>query len=374
MKKLTALILALCMVLCCFAATAEEETYEIGIIQLVQHPALDAATQGFKDALTEKLGDKVKFDEQNASGDVPACATIATTLVSNGVDLIMANATPALQAAAAATSEIPILATSITHYGTALDMNEVWKGYTGINVSGTSDLAPLDQQAAMIKELFPDTKTVGLVYCSAEANSVYQIDEVAKYLAEMGIETQRFPFSDSNDLASVTQSACDSVDGAGVGDALTSDSCDQVKVSSLLHAVSAIVSTTHSPSAISLCINLIFSNLFHRFFNMNTHSPAFMAKGRLPGSFLLAVPAIRAVRAVRKRAHKHVGISLFITFMGPHYLCRIFFDVLAGDHVQRLSVRGERGVLEPPVHLALPGDVRRQRLLPPAVIAAVQVA
>ena len=212
MKKLTALILALCMVLGCSAAMAEGKTYNVGILQLVQHPALDAATQGFKDALTEKLGDNVKFDEQNASGDVPACATIATTLVSNGVDLIMANATAALQAAAAATSEIPILATSITHYGTALDMNEDWKGYTGINVSGTSDLAPLDQQAAMIKELFPDTKTVGLVYCSAEANSVYQIEEVAKYLAEMGIETLKFPFSDSNDLASVTQNACDSVD------------------------------------------------------------------------------------------------------------------------------------------------------------------
>ena len=212
MKKMTALILALCMVLCCFAATAEEKTYEIGIIQLVQHPALDAATQGFRDALTEKLGDKVKFDEQNASGDAAACATISTTLVSNGVDLIMANATPALQAASAATSEIPILGTSVTHYGTALDMNEDWKGYTGINVSGTSDLAPLDQQAAMIKELFPDVKTVGLIYCSAEANSVYQIEEVAKYLADMGIESKKFPFSDSNDLASVTQNACDSVD------------------------------------------------------------------------------------------------------------------------------------------------------------------
>ena len=210
MKKLTALILALCMMLCCSAAMAEGKTYNVGILQLVQHPALDAATQGFKDALTEKLGDNVKFDEQNASGDAAACATIATTLVSNGVDLIMANATPALQAAAAATSEIPILATSITHYGTALDMNEDWKGYTGINVSGTSDLAPLDQQAAMIKELFPDAKTVGILYCSSEANSQYQVDVITGYLTELGFTVTPYSFTDTNDVASVAQKACES--------------------------------------------------------------------------------------------------------------------------------------------------------------------
>lgn len=213
MKKILALALALCMLLGCTAALAEDATYNIGIIQLVQHPALDLATQGFRDALTELLGDKVVFDEQNASGDPATCATIANGFVSADVDLIMANATPALQAAVAATADIPILATSITVYDVALDIPaDEWKGYTELNVSGTSDLAPLDQQAAIINELFPDAKTVGLIYCSAEANSLYQVTTIAGYLTELGYETVMFPFADSNDLASVTQSACDASD------------------------------------------------------------------------------------------------------------------------------------------------------------------
>ena len=213
MKKILALVMALCMALACTAALAEGETYSIGIVQLVQHPALDLATQGFQDALVEELGDKVTFDVQNASGDIPTCATIANGFASADVDLIMANATPALQAAVAATADIPIVATSITVYDVALDIPaDEWQGYTGLNVSGTSDLAPLDQQAAIIAELFPDAKTVGLIYCSAEPNSLYQVTTVAGYLNELGYETVMFPFADSNDLASVTQSACDASD------------------------------------------------------------------------------------------------------------------------------------------------------------------
>ena len=116
MRKITALILACVMLLsltACGSAQKEDGKYTVGICQLVQHEALDAATQGFKDALTEKMPD-VKFDEQNASGDAATCAVITSTFASNGVDLIMANATPALQAAVAATGDIPILATSIT--------------------------------------------------------------------------------------------------------------------------------------------------------------------------------------------------------------------------------------------------------------------
>lgn len=157
-------------------AAADGKGYNIGICQLVQHEALDAATQGFKDALVEKLGEgSVKFDEQNASGDSANCATIVNGFVSNGVDLILANATAPLQAAAQATADIPVLGTSITDYATALDISD-WTGTVGNNISGTSDLAPLDQQAAMIQELFPDAKSVGLLYCSAEPNSVYQCD------------------------------------------------------------------------------------------------------------------------------------------------------------------------------------------------------
>lgn len=165
-------------------AAADGKVYNIGICQLVQHEALDAATQGFKDALVEKLGEgSVKFDEQNASGDSANCATIVNGFVSNGVDLILANATAPLQAAAQATADIPVLGTSITDYATALDISD-WTGTVGNNISGTSDLAPLDQQAAMIQELFPDAKSVGLLYCSAEPNSVYQCDVIEGYLNE----------------------------------------------------------------------------------------------------------------------------------------------------------------------------------------------
>lgn len=205
MKKIVALALALVLVMAAACASAAE----IGICQLVQHPALDAATQGFKDALTEKLGDDVTFDEQNASGDAVNCATIINTFVSNSVDLILANATPALQAAVAATADIPVLGTSITEYGVALGIDD-FNGVTGINVSGTSDLAPLNEQAAMVKELFPEAKKVGLLYCSAEANSIYQVKVVGEELVKLGYETEEFAFTDSNDVASVTQNAADS--------------------------------------------------------------------------------------------------------------------------------------------------------------------
>ena len=206
MKKLVTIALAVMLV--AMAACASAAT--VGICQLVQHVALDQATQGFKDALVAKMPD-VEFDEQNASGDAVNCATITNTFASNGVDLIMANATPALQAAVAATGDIPILATSITEYGVALDIDN-FTGVTGMNVSGTSDLAPLNEQAAMVKELFPDAKKVGLLYCSAEANSIYQVKVVGEELAKLGYQTEEFAFTDSNDVASVSALAAGECD------------------------------------------------------------------------------------------------------------------------------------------------------------------
>ena len=182
------------------------ETYKVGICQLVQHEALDAATQGFIDALNEKLPGQVEIDNQNASNDIPMCSTIVNQFISADVDLIMCNATPALQAAAAATTTIPILGTSVTEYGVALGISN-FDGTVGGNISGTSDLAPLDQQAAMIQELFPDAKNVGLIYCSAEANSQYQVDVVKAELEKLGYTATLYSFSDSNDLAAVTESA-----------------------------------------------------------------------------------------------------------------------------------------------------------------------
>ena len=191
--------------------SADGASYKVGICQLVQHDALDAATKGFKDALTEAFGDAVTFDEQNAQGDSNTCSTIINSFVSDNVDLILANATPALQAAQAGTNEIPILGTSVTEYGVALGIDG-FDGTVGGNISGTSDLAPLDEQAAMLHELFPDAKNVGLLYCSAEPNSQYQVDTVKAALEELGYSCEYYAFSDSNDLSTIATKAASESD------------------------------------------------------------------------------------------------------------------------------------------------------------------
>ena len=213
-KQIFTAVLSAAMAGSMLAATVsaeEAQSYTVGICQLVQHEALDAATQGFKDALTDKFGDAVTFDEQNAQGDSNTCSTIINSFVSNGVDLILANATASLQAAVAGTNEIPILGTSITEYGVALELED-FDGTVGGNVSGTSDLAPLDEQAAMLNELFPDAKNVGLLYCSAEANSQYQVDTVKTELEDLGYSCEYYAFSDSNDLSSVVTTASSECD------------------------------------------------------------------------------------------------------------------------------------------------------------------
>ena len=222
MKKLFALLLsaALCLSLTACGGSSASDTadtgddtantdaaiYTVGICQLVQHDALDAATQGFMDALNEALPGQVEFQNQNASNDIPLCSTIVGQFVAADVDLILANATPALQAASAATVDIPILGTSVTEYGVALEIAD-FSGTVGGNISGTSDLAPLDQQAAMLHEWFPDAKNVGLIYCSAEPNSQYQVDVVKAELEKLGYTATLYSFSDSNDLAAVTEAA-----------------------------------------------------------------------------------------------------------------------------------------------------------------------
>ena len=220
MKKLISLVLAAVMALslvACGSGSKDKDTdtgdktYKVGVVQLVQHEALDAATKGFTDALKEALGDKVEVVEKNASGDSNNCSTIVNGFISDKVDLIMANATPALQAAASATSTIPILGTSVTDYATALEIAD-WTGTVGGNISGTSDLAPLDKQAAMLQELFPNAKKVGMLFCSSEPNSKYQVDEVTKLLSAAGFTCTEYTFTDSNDVSSVTQKACDDSD------------------------------------------------------------------------------------------------------------------------------------------------------------------
>lgn len=216
MKKMLSLILATVMLLSLAACGGNSTTsstdsaagkYVIGICQQQPHAALDSATKGFQDAVIAELGeDNVDFILQNASGDLTTCTTIVNDFVSKKVDLIMANATTALQAAANSTTTIPVLGTSVTEYGTALDI-ENFNGLVGGNVSGTSDLADLEEQANLILEVFPDAKTVGMLYCSAEANSAYQIKKVAEYLEAKGITCNDFPFSSSTDIVSVATAA-----------------------------------------------------------------------------------------------------------------------------------------------------------------------
>lgn len=244
-KRLIAALAAATLVITSFAAcgsSSDSTIYKVGVIQLVQHEALDAATEGFEDALKDKLGKNVEIEVQNAAGDSATCATIANTFASQNVDLIMANATASLQAAVAATGTIPILGTSVTDYATALEMTD-WDGKTGINVSGTSDLAPLDQQADMLEELFPADSygKVGILYCTAEPNSKYQADNISKYLEEKGYTVSEYTFSDSNDIASVTQTACDGSDVLYIPTDNTAASCTETISSVALAAAKPIV-------------------------------------------------------------------------------------------------------------------------------------
>ena len=243
MKKALVLLLALAMVLslaACGSAPASTPAEEPAAAPPRRKakfiPSASASScstsrstpprRGFKDALTKALGDKVQFVEQNAANDIPTCATIVNGFVSDGVDLILANATPALQAAVAATDSIPILGTAVTEYGVALDIKD-FNGTVGGNVSGTSDLAPLDQQAAMILELFPDAKKVGILYCSAEPNSVYQSDVVKAELEKSGVTVSVYTFADSNDVAAVTATACDENDVLYIPTDNTAASCTE---------------------------------------------------------------------------------------------------------------------------------------------------
>lgn len=212
MKKIIAMMLAVLMLVSLAACGAPAaKVYNVGICQLVQHPALDAATQGFRDALTEKLGDKVVFDEQNAQGDSATCSTIATGFVANKYDLIMANATPALLAAVSATDTIPVLGTSVTDYASALDVTPDANGALGMNASGTSDGVPAQLYVDCMLELVPNVKNVSIIYCSAEPNSVLQADQ---FIAAMGDKAacSVYTFADSNDIQAVVTSAIEGAD------------------------------------------------------------------------------------------------------------------------------------------------------------------
>lgn len=184
----------------------------IGICQIAQFDALDAATAGFKEAVTEGLGkNKVRFEFQNASGDVSLCQTIVSSFVNDKVDMIMANATPCLQAAVQATDSIPILGTSVTDFGVALSISD-FNGTVGHNISGTSDLAPLSDQANVFTEVLPNVKKVGLLFCSSEPNSVYQIQTIEPLLQAKGMTTTRLAFANTSELDTVLSGSINELD------------------------------------------------------------------------------------------------------------------------------------------------------------------
>lgn len=193
-------------------AASGDAAYKVGIVQQMEHAALDAATQGFQDKLTELLGDDVVFDYQNAQGEQTNCTTIATKFVSDGCDLIMANATTALQSAYAATADIPIVGTSVTDYVTAgvVDSNEA----PGRNVTGVSDLSSIDAQIDVLLQFCSEDAKVAVVYCSSEPNSIYQAELAEKYLQSLNRDYAVYTVADSNEIQAVMTTAvgeCDAV-------------------------------------------------------------------------------------------------------------------------------------------------------------------
>lgn len=190
-------------------SAADQPTYKVGVIQLTEHAALDASNKGFIAALDDS-GISYTVDSQNAQNDQSACQTIATKLVSDGNDLILAIATPAAQAVAGATSEIPVIGTAITDFAEAglVDSNEA----PGTNVTGTSDLTPVTEQIELMKKLLPEAKTVGILYCSAEVNSKIQADMAAQACEANGLSSEVFTVSSSNEIQTVVESMVGKVD------------------------------------------------------------------------------------------------------------------------------------------------------------------
>lgn len=261
MKKLFVLLtIALSLLLA--GCQKGEEKIVVGICQIAKHEALDAATNGFMDALKEEFGDKIEFDLQIAGGDMEKCATICNGFAASNVNLILANATASLQAASAATEKIPVLGTAITEYGVALDIDN-FNGLVGGNVSGTSDLAPLDQQAAMFTELLPEAKTIGILYCSSEANSLYQYNVVRECLEKAGFTVNKYTFSDSNNVSLITEQACQECDALYIPTDNTAASCSEA-----IGQISARMMTPIIAGEESLCKNCGIATLSIDYYNL----------------------------------------------------------------------------------------------------------
>ena len=213
MKKILSIILAiaLCATACLGLVSCDSGAdFTVGVCQLMEHESLDLATKGFEEALTtalEKEGKTVDIDTQVA-GDPNLCTTVINTFTSKDVDLIMANATPALLAAANATTDIPVLGTSVTDYA------DTFAGKIPANVSGTSDAVPFDEQAQMMIDTLglKSGSTVGVLYCSNESNSLIQYEAVKALFEAEGIGVKAYTFSETNEMQAVVRKAASEID------------------------------------------------------------------------------------------------------------------------------------------------------------------
>ncbi len=214
MKKIIVVLVLMLSVGIVFAGGASDDgKLKIGVLQLIEHVALDSAYEGFVDGLAEAGyvdGENISIDYQNAQGEQANCVTIAQKFVNDDVDLILAIATPAAQAAANLTDSIPILVTAVTDPESAMlvESNEM----PGRNVSGTSDLTPVAAQMDLLVDLVPSAETVGLLYTSSEQNSIFQIDLAKKALDSLGLDYIEATVSSSNEIQQVTQSLVGKVD------------------------------------------------------------------------------------------------------------------------------------------------------------------
>lgn len=310
MRKILAIVMAALMLVACFAGCGDNKDdgkYTIGICQLVTHDALDAATQGFKDAVIEGLGEEnVTFLEQNAAGENNMCTTIVNDFVSKDVDLIMANATGSLQAAANATVDIPVLGTSITEYGVALEIDN-FTGVVGGNISGTSDLAPLTEQAQMIIDLVPSAKTVGMLYCSAEPNSAYQVKVVKEYLEGKGLTVKDYSFSASSDVAQVAEAAAANCDAIYIPTDNTAASCTET--------INNVVLPTKTPiiaGEAGICSGCGIATLSISYYNLG-YKTGEMAVQVLKGEADISEMAIAYDEAPVKKYNAEICAELGIT-------------------------------------------------------------
>lgn len=285
--------------------------FKVGIIQWVTHPALDKATKGFKQGLREALrsvNKTVDIEFKDAADDPSAASAIVNTFVNKNKDLIMANATPALQVAANSTATIPVVGTSVTSYEVAFD------GTIPPHVTGTSDLAPLNQQAQEILTWYPDITSVGIFYCASEANSKYQADNIEADLKALKPElsTSQITFTDSNDINSILNGCVNNYDLIYIP---TDNTC--AKSGELIHSICSLANKPVFAGEEGICAECGFATLtidYYKLGQITGEMAAQILMGTQPGEL-----PIRYDQDVRKLYNADIVAELGITAIPEGY-------------------------------------------------------